>query len=506
MVAGLAALAWAGRQYLAPSSERPVEITATAHKGTLTILVTERGELESSKTVDARCEVEGRQIKIIEILPEGTHVTKDQVVVRFDAEELTRQFADQEIKWKQAEGKAEAARGELEVQKSKAEGEIAKAQLDLTLAELAVETYLHGEFPVEVNDRKGAIELARKELVEAKDQLEGFRNFVKRGFGTPEQLRAKEAGYARAKYNLERDEEKLKVLLEYTKKSKETELRGKADEARRALERAKSSARGAIAKANSDLDAAEITTRLEKQSLDRIKNQLDKCVVKAPQDGILVYSKDRWWDASSRVQVGAMVHFQQTLFSLPDLTQMQVKVKVHESMVKKVKEKQKAEITVEALPGKVLRGTVEKISTLADSQGYWDERGVKEYVTIVKIDDLPPEAGLKPGMTAEVRILVNQLSDVLLVPVQAVAELQGKRCSYVVTPAGVERREVTVGENNEKFVQVLSGLDEGDAVALDARARAAIEARALENQAANKTDPVREESASPTTPRPTATP
>ena len=114
-----------------------------------------------------------------------------------------------------------------------------------------------------------------------------------------------------------------------------------------------------------------------------------------------------------------MVHFQQTLFSLPDLKQMQVKVKIHESMVKKVKPEQKAEIRVDAFATTLLHGTVEKVAMLADSRGYWDEGGVKEYVTIVKLDDLP-DLGLKPGMTGEVKVMVDVLEDVLIVPVQAV--------------------------------------------------------------------------------------
>jgi hypothetical protein len=67
---------------------------------------------------------------------------------------------------------------------------------------------------------------------------------------------------------------------------------------------------------------------------------------------------------------------------------------------------------------------------------------------------------------------------VLSVPVQSVAQIKDKHVAYVMTASGVERREVTVGENNEKFVEVRAGLDEGDAVCLDARARSAAESQA----------------------------
>ena len=73
-------------------------------------------------------------------------------------------------------------------------------------------------------------------------------------------------------------------------------------------------------------------------------------------------------------------------------------------------------------------------------------------------------------MSAEVKILLNTLYDALTVPVSSVAEYEGKRVSYVVLGNGsIERREVTVGENNDQYVQILSGLVKGDLVTLDAR-------------------------------------
>ena len=233
--------------------------------------------------------------------------------------------------------------------------------------------------------------------------------------------------------------------------------------------------------------------KLEKQALDRFKKQLDKCVVKAPQDGILCYPKDRYWDPSMKVQVGGMVHYQQTLFSLPDLNQLQIKVKIHESRIKKVQKGQTCEIRPEPFPHTLLRGTVQKVATLADNERYWDDRGVKEYVVIVKVEDVPTELGLLPGMSAEVKVLINTLPDVLLVPVQAITEKEGKNIAYVVGPKGIERREVVIGENNEKFVQIKEGVEEGEQVALDARARIAAETKSSNG----KPEPGKPESTEP---------
>ena len=467
---------------MTPGEKLGGEITATVAKSSLPITVVERGDLESSKTVDVRCEVEGQQIKIVEIVAEGTRVSKGQLVVRFDTDELSRKHAEQEIKVKQAEGKAKAAKEELAVQTNKAEGDVAKAELALELADIDLKKYPEGEYRIEFEDKKGTIALAERDLRQAQQQLENFRKFVKKGFATREQLQEYESNVENKQFYLGRDKVKLDVLEKWTRMRQETELRAKAEDAKRELVRTRSSGNAAMAKAQSDLDASQVTAGLELRQLKKLKTQLERCVVQAPQDGILVYSKDRYWDPASRIQPGGMVHFQQTLFSLPDLTQMQVKVKIHESNVKKVKQGQQAEFRIDAYPDHVLHGSVQSIATLADSRGYWDERAVKEYVTIVKIDDLPTDAGLKPGMTAEAKILVKELPDVLVVPVQAVAEKEAKHYSYVVGGEGVEQRLVTVGENNEKFVEVKTGLSVGEHVALDARSRVAAEVKAAETK------------------------
>src|SRR5205823_4798779 len=131
-----------------------------------------------------------------------------------------------------------------------------------------------------------------------------------------------------------------------------------------------------------------------------------------------------------------------------------------------------------ALPNRVLHGTVKSVATLTDMAMSWRRGGIKEYETIVTIDDLPSDAALKPNMTAEVSVKVDEIKDVLLVPVQAVAEIAGQHYAYVAGPGGVERRDVTVDKSNDKYVEVQAGLEEGESVCLDARKRAAEEAKA----------------------------
>src|SRR5262249_24823417 len=150
--------------WLRPSRAAEAELTALVTRGDLPIVVTERGDLESSKTITAKCEVEfsGEQqrspgLKVISILPEGTHVKKGDVVVELDSDKLKRTLAEQEVKYNTAQGKFEAASQEHEVQKNKAESEVAKSKLALKLADLDLVKYVKGEYLADLDEKKGAI-------------------------------------------------------------------------------------------------------------------------------------------------------------------------------------------------------------------------------------------------------------------------------------------------------------------------------------------------------------
>jgi hypothetical protein len=91
----------------------------------------------------------------------------------------------------------------------------------------------------------------------------------------------------------------------------------------------------------------------------------------------------------------------------------------------------------------------------------------------------------------------------LLVPVQAVAQHEDKHYAYVSGSRGIERREVEVGETNEKFVVVKSGLEEEEKVTLDARARLTAETKASEK---NQGEDAKPKEQKPSQPEPSKAP
>ena len=124
-----------------------------------------------------------------------------------------------------------------------------------------------------------------------------------------------------------------------------------------------------------------------------------------------------------QVEEGATVRERQKIFSLPDITHMRVNTKVHESMIDMITPGLRARIRVDAFAEPPMTGTVESVSPMADQTSFFNS-DVKVYTTLVPIDKGVP--GLRPGMTAEVEILITELDDVLSVPVQADPRIQGQ--------------------------------------------------------------------------------
>jgi HlyD family secretion protein len=461
---------WAG------SSDKGRPLSAMATRGTLRIIVTERGNLESVRTVDGICELNGLQNKIIQLVPEGNHVEKGDIVVRFDSSEIDKNIAQQEIKTKQALTRIETTRQEVEIALNKGESETIAAKVEMALAELDLEKYQKGDYIAEIDEIKGDIGIKTKDLQDAKNRLEQMQGLVKKGFKSPADVRITQSEYDGKELQLRGAKQKLMVKEVYEYKRKSTEFSSKADQAKKKVSQAAATAKASVGKSESELEAARATHALEDQQLKEYRNQKEKTSIKAGQSGIVAYANEAWYDSSRQVREGASVYSQQKIFSLPDMSSMQVKVNIHESLIKKIKPGQRVEIRVDAFPSLVILGKVKTVSQLADSNRNFLSGGVKEYTTIVSIEQMPKEE-LRPSMTAEAKILVGELNDVLLVPVQAVAQHKGKFYAYVVAPAGVSRREVKAGESNEYQVQLLEGLKEGESVALDARSRILAESK-----------------------------
>jgi len=173
-------------------------------------------------------------------------------------------------------------------------------------------------------------------------------------------------------------------------------------------------------------------------------------------------SSGRW--GSEEIREGSAIRPRQHVFSLPNLAQMQVKTAVHESVVDQVKAGTAATIRVDAFPDRTYSGSVQSVAVLA-SKGGFSSANTKVYETIITIDEEVVQ--LKPGMTAIVEIHVDRLDNVLTAPVQAIEKLGDNIVCWVKSGGRPEKRVIKVGRTNDRFIEIIEGINEGDQVVLN---------------------------------------
>src|SRR5260370_38776716 len=193
---------------------------------------------------------------------------------------------------------------------------------------------------------------------------------------------------------------------------------------------------------------------------------------------MVVYSNSEMFRSSSGPQIyeGAVVRERQPLIDLPDVTDMQVSARIHESKIAQLREGLTATVHVDAHAGKSYHGKVRQ-GALVPNSASWPNRELKEYAAIIQLNDQANEiAGLKPGMTAVVEILADQLEAVLQAPVQSCVERGGRYFAWVLDVEDrSKRRGRCPGTGNDKLIDVVDELGEGDAVMRTSRSALPIE-------------------------------
>lgn len=148
-------------------------------------------------------------------------------------------------------------------------------------------------------------------------------------------------------------------------------------------------------------------------------------------------------------------------FRIDDLSHLLVDLQVPEVDINRVKIGMPARITFDAIQNKDYKGKVTQVARIGTPG-----QGVVNFTVTVELVEIDEE--VKPGMTAAVNIVVNQLSDVLLVPNRAVRYINGKRVVYTLKNGQPQPVTVEIGATSESFSQLVGGeLKEGDTIVLN---------------------------------------
>ena len=405
------------------SREIGPELTHTITRSDLIVTITEQGTLESADNTEIKCRVRG-QNTIIWVVEAGTEVEPGNELVRLDTLVIEDAIAE---RTKYSHWSRSAA------ERSKA---------DVRRSELAISEYLEGRYPSQLMRLKKDLAIARSNLTTSQNMLAHAEMMAERGYVSELEVEEDTFAVTRAALNVDVKKTEIDVLKEFTKAIELETLKGNLNAAR---------ARHAANEERAQMDEARRVLAVE---------ELEHCVIRAERGGLVIYPRAEQWKRAPEIEEGATVHRDQTLLLMPDLSKMQVKVGIHESIVDRIKPGLAARVT---LPDRTLDGEVSSVAEVTRPAGWWTGNVVK-YDTIIK---LPSVEGLKPGMSAEVEVIMDRHENVLTIPVAAVLQTtQGDFC-WVRKAEEVEQRTLQLGDTDDHFVVVKTGLAEGDEVVLD---------------------------------------
>jgi HlyD family secretion protein len=496
--------------------------TFTVRKDNLSIIVTEGGSIRAHKSIQYKCQVERRrdvsEVSILSIVPAGTYVTQEDVdngmvLVELDSSVLEDRLVQERMELSSNQESVTSAREAYDIQIIDNESDIANSELDVRFALLELQKYLGAELaekltkdmnessnlseyiaPLvekvrndpniligtkswqDIKDLQDEIVLAEGNLKTAQDTYAGTLKLHDANYVSDLELDRDRLTVINRQFQAESAKVSLDLFMRYDFPKTAEDLLSQYIESRRQLQRTHAQCRSRLAQAKAKLNNTETRYKEQEEQVKEFEQQIAYCTIKAKAPGLVVYGsgdtsdiframRGRGGVSSGIIAEGEVVTEGQAIISMPDTAAMVAEISVHETEVDKVRPGQPATIVMDAFPDQVLQGEVIEVAPLPDQQRGWMNPDLKVYETLVKIDG--SHDFLKSRMSCRVKILVRQLNDVLIVPIQVVSNRRGRKVCYVMTPQGPQEREVQTGEFNDTFVQIVNGLDEGDEVLLN---------------------------------------
>ena len=334
-----------------------------------------------------------------------------------------------------------------------------------------IEQLEDGEAKQQLRNLLDELQVSQEEYFLAQDRIEGQRRLEARGFITPTELEAEELNLSKARNRQAQKETALSLYIQYTFPKDAEQNLSEYENAIMSYQRQLKENIAEQAQEEARFSSAERKFNLERVKLADINEQLDFATIRAELPGMVVYgaadqNQMRYRGSSNQeaIQEGATVRERQAILTIPDMREMAVKTNIHESAVQRVAVGQAVRVGIDAFPDEELTGVVTKVAVVADSANSFMNPDLKVYPTTIKIEGTYD--WLRPGMSAEVEILVAKLEDVIYVPLQAVTYWDDQRVVYVDNFGNPEQREVEVGTFSDSFIEITAGLRAGDEVLL----------------------------------------
>jgi RND family efflux transporter MFP subunit len=238
-------------------------------------------------------------------------------------------------------------------------------------------------------------------------------------------------------------EEELKSAQDMLGKIRDLHGRGAA------TDKELKSAESSVVQAQDNLQAARL-------KLDSLVTHSGDGLIRSPMDGVITAVK---------AVVGGSVSPSAAVVTMVDPRDVVLKVTVDENDIGVVQVGQRADITLDAVDGLSLAGTVSAVGKVGETKS-----GIVVFNVDIGIDNPDPSA--RPGMSAEAEITVERVDNAIIVPISALEGRMGRYAVQVRNADGdIEPRSVEVGMRTTTAAEIISGLSAGEIVVVtDGRA------------------------------------
>ena len=422
------------------------------------------GVLDAAQSHMIASNLEGLSGTIIYLIDDGKWVKKGETLVRFDQSSFAKEVAELKTQVESYKAAVQAAEQVVAFEINQSEREITNAEYGHNIATLDLKRLQEGDGPLKLSildeeQQKVAIELKRYQSFLAdlnKLQKEGFEN-PSELISTKEQITTYKAKVASVNKRYESYKKHiLPALLESAK--------AKVQKSTLILRQTKQGTKYKIAKTKASLLQVKGILKTKKVALDKAIFKLAKTEIKAPFDGIVIHYSTFRNGEKRKPREGDSVFMNQPLLYLPDISKMIIKTKAREVDLHKIKLGQEGNIIVDAYPDTKLTGVLTFIGSLATTEET-GSKFEKYFQVIFKVNE--ENLKFRPGMTCRISIQAASVKNALSVPIQSVfTSEQETYCFVKEKQGGFKKRKVSIGRQNEDFVEILEGLQAGEEVSL----------------------------------------
>ena len=365
--------------------------SAKVVKGTFYIDIYEAGEIEAVNSTNISSpNISWRygNLKITQIVKDGTEVNKGDTLIVFDPSEVNKGIVD-------AEGRLEISIAEMEKLRAQHQSDLEDLNADFEISNLA-----HQISKIKFESAVYDSDISKKEI-----QLN---------------LEKAEIALGRAR---EQIDNRIKIQKEEVKQK-------------------------------------NLSIEQNSAQLKEAHETLAKLFLISPSPGIAIISVN--WSSGNKFQIGDQCWSGFPLIQLPDLSLLKATAKINEVDIAKISKGLKVEIKPDAFSDSIFTGQVNAVANLAVNKSR--ESRAKVFPVEILINET--NKNLLPGLTVSCRLIIDQIDNVLYVPIEAINAEGDKNFVYKKSGSGYNKVEVEVGTSNSDYIIITKGLSEKDEVAL----------------------------------------